>query len=113
MYMHGLGCWQSMGPASTADAQPSIADVVPMHELFHTFGAQHPPELTADQRSQRGSSLEYYELVCDLMTVRSNTCTAYGWFLDPLQKFYYSSSGFTDSRLDTYDSRFLTPPLTK
>lgn len=108
VYMQG-NCWQGAGPAASADAQPSAPDFLLMHELFHTLGAPHTPQLTSEQRSQLGQT-EYFNLACDLMySPKDNTCTFLGWFLDPYQKFYYSATGFADGHLNTYNSTFLTP----
>lgn len=103
------GCWTN--PASTPTSAPGFSDFIAMHEMFHAFGALHPPQNT--QRPPAISVEEYYELVCDLMYVYNENSCATGKYLDALHRFYYSPAGFADARVNTYYSPFLTPPPSK
>lgn len=91
--------------APSPDSQPQWADYTAIHELFHAFGALHPPLLTESPPPN-----EYYQLHCDLMyTPKANACLQ-GQYLDPFRRFYYNPSGPVQGPVNTYHSPFLTPP---
>lgn len=107
--VYAESCWTS--PAPTPTSTVAFSDWLPMHEMFHAFGAYHVPEVTPAQTLQLTQQEELYT-VCDLMYVNSINVCAGGKYLDALGRYYYSATVFTDGRVNTYDSPFLTPPLT-
>lgn len=101
------GCW--LDTATSATAAATTYDSIPMHELFHGFGANHLPAFpTAPYPTE-----DYWKEECDLMFSYSNTTCTGRMYLDPFQRFYYSPTGFTDGRVNTYNSSFLTPAPAK
>lgn len=96
-------CWSEI--AASADAPPGLDDNHAMHEIFHGFGAGHAPFATATPGTD-----EYYKQECDLMYPFGTTECLGRLVLDPFRQLYYNPAGFSDGRLNTYDSKFLTPP---
>ncbi|MGZ3638411.1 MAG: hypothetical protein ACXVCX_11315 [Ktedonobacterales bacterium] len=109
--VYGEGCWihPSTPTAPTPTSTPSFSDNIAMHEMFHAFGALHPPQVTSAQTLEL-TQQEVLSIECDLMyVIFQNLCVA-GKYLDPARRFYYNPAGFTDGRVNTYDSLFLTRP---
>lgn len=96
------GCWTNSAPTPTSIA--NFSDLVALHEMFHAFGAGHIVP-TADRASQPN------EEICDLMYAFPDCANP--MYLDAFGRYYYSPTGFTDGRVNTYDSPFLTPPPPK
>ncbi|MGZ5271242.1 MAG: hypothetical protein ACXWC6_11540 [Ramlibacter sp.] len=96
-------CWSDT--ATSADAPATLDDKLAMHEMFHAFGATHPPFATATPGTE-----DFYKQECDLMYPFGTTECAGRMVLDPFRQFYYNPAGFADGRANTFDSPFLTPP---
>lgn len=106
VFLHGnpkYPCWSNT--ATSADASETVDDHLPMHEIFHGFGASHVPPATATPGSE-----DFYKQECDIMyTFGTDECTG-RQTLDPFRQFYYNANGFADGRANTYASPFLTSP---
>jgi hypothetical protein len=88
--------------AASAEQSPGWSDYLNFHELFHLFGAAHPP-----QPGSTATMEEYTFRACDLMQ-DPNPCGNDRRYVDRYRQYYYNPEGFPDSRANLFNSPFFT-----